>query len=141
MSDVRWKYGIPALLLALIAAMVLARDLPAQVATVKAAGKLQETVAINQTFSEDALTIYTVPAGRRLIVTDLVVTNGDPTDTLPFRLIRNQFAVMGFVYVQPQQNFAHSFTTGIEYGPGTEVRVHGDADILTYLSLFGYLTK
>jgi hypothetical protein len=141
MSDSRWKYVVPTLLFALLAALVLARALPAQVATVKAGGKLQETVAINQTFSEDALTIYTVPAGKRLIVTDIVVANGDQTDTLPFRLIRNQFAVMGFILVQPQQNFAHSFTTGIEYGPGTEVRVHGDDDILTYLSVYGYLTK
>ena len=85
-------------------------------------------------------TVFTVPAGKRLIITDLVITNSDAVAAGSQRLARNGSFVTSFLTVSPESTLTHTFATGIEFEAGDEVQVrNGTSLATTHFYLRGYL--
>jgi hypothetical protein len=128
--------------LALAAVLFCARVLYAQVPTVRAPGKPIQTVQLfQQVPGSTSVDAYTVPAGRRLVITDLVVsvvsnpavvevTKGG--NSPPFLVLR----------VTPDATFEHTFATGPNFIPGENVKlINTPASGTAFWYLTGYLTK
>lgn len=85
-------------------------------------------------------TVYTVPAGKRLIVTDVTISNGNAVVTGSQRILRNGAAATAYFTVSAESTFSHTFATGIEFEAGDEVRVrNGTSSGETHFYLRGYL--
>jgi hypothetical protein len=142
------KSGVKCLGLALVVSLganvLLSGQLHAQVPTVEAAGKMQEGITRHAIAPQPGNShLYTVPPGRRLILTDVFLTNGSSTEAMGAVLRRGMVEiVVNFIFVPPRQTFAHAFVTGIEYGPGDEVvvSVEGGGNP-HYITIAGYLMK
>ena len=78
-----------ACLLALGVAFFYGQELRAQVPTVKGQGKVissfEQTVVV---LSNTTPTVYTVPAGRRLVITDVIISNVSNTETVSVAMYR-----------------------------------------------------
>jgi len=127
-----------------VAVGILARDIYAQVATVKAKGKALQTVEIveSDVANLTEVTVFTVPESRRLIITDILVGNENPGAALFNRIFRNGSDTTIFIAVPPESTFSHSFATGIEFLSGDTVSVRNGDNVGTIdFALYGYLTK
>jgi hypothetical protein len=129
-----------------MAALVLslaAAPSEAQVSTVKGKGKALELVEITRLLESNSNVIaYTVPDGRRLVITDVVVYNTNAAAVERGGLYRagNKEIFVAFS-VPASGTFAHSFTTGFSFASGSGVGIdnQGAGEALYYLT--GYLTK
>ena len=141
------KYSPSALAFLLFLAMLLnglvGSPSAAQVAGVKFKGKVDELWNSRPYFVNpgEPASIYTVPADRRLIVTDVLVTNENPSSALA-RLTSGTGTFEEVHLVVPGGSvFAHSFATGIVFDPGSEVTALATATGQLAFHLTGYLIK
>ncbi len=135
---------MPNHLLMLSLVLFLASDLHAQVATVKAKGKVLGTVEVieNNVADLTTVTVFIVPQEQRLVVTDVLIASPNGTETDSQRIFRSGVAATSFITVTKNSSFGHSFATGIEFLAGDTVQVrNGDSDGPTHWFLTGYLTK
>lgn len=120
------------------------RDLSAQVPTVKGKGNLIEHVELiqNQLADLEDVSIYTVPASRRLVITDVLISNSNTDSVCCQRIYRSDVPATTFLSVPAESTFSHSFVTGLEFEAGEEVVVrNGASSGPTNWFLTGYLTK
>jgi len=80
------------------------------------------------------LVVYTVPAGHRLVLTDVIVTAGGGTG-----LIYRDSSLISKTQFGVQYTFAHSYQSGIEYGEGHTVSVGTSPGGVIFFELRGYL--
>jgi hypothetical protein len=130
---------------ALVVLLVLGtRLVDAQIPTIKGKGKLKEVVELIQTqlANLNEVGVFTVPVGRRLVITDVLIANSNGTAANFQRILRNNTDTIGFVSVQAGDTFEHTFGTGIEFAAGdiVVVRNGGSAGPIDFL-LRGYTTK
>src|SRR6476469_2461731 len=110
-----------ACLLALGAAFFCGQELHAQVPTVKGKGNVIST--FEQTFvvlSNTTPTVYTVPAGRRLVITDVIISNVSDTESVRVAMDRGGTGVFAMELL-PTRVFNHAFTTGPGYAAGQSI--------------------
>lgn len=114
-----------------------------------------QNFVITQVFDKEAVEIiengvanltdvsaFTVPSDRRLIITDVIISNSNSSSSCCARISRNGPFVTGFIAVEANSSFEHTFLTGIEFGPGDMVGVRNGASsgpLDFYLR--GYLTN
>jgi hypothetical protein len=70
-----------------------------------------------------AVTAYTVPAGSRLVVTDVVVTNTGASATCTLSIARGTGPVTGPLCIPARTTLTVSLTTGLEFAPGETVQL------------------
>jgi hypothetical protein len=95
---------------------------------------------------DPALTVYTVPAKRTLVITSVVITN-DQDNYTDVILRENSARRTALVRVPQNQSFAATFPSGLEFSPEAEVRIENDGgpggtlagDV--HVTLNGYLKK
>ncbi len=126
-------------------ALALGHDLFASLPTVKGKGRLASTFEKAVALGSPAFeTLYTVPANRTLVLTDVVVGNTAASTFCQFGLVRvgppDDAEVLATIRVPVNETFDHLFGSGIEFGAGAQVIAvvtSGSAG----LTLRGYLRK
>ncbi len=125
--------------------LIVARAVYAQVPTVKAKGKAIEIMNLLPGGVPVVTTVdlFTVPAKRRFIVTDIIFNNDHDTSVRAQRLTRNGGnSAMGFITIPANSAFSHSFGTGLVFEEGDVIGVrNGDTVGPTEFTVTGYLTK
>ena len=87
-------------------------------------------------------TVYTVPAGKRLVITDVAISNANANVVTSQRIARNGDFVTTLFVVGAESTLTHTFATGIEFAAGDEVRVrNGQLSGETHFYLRGYLVE
>ena len=116
---------------ALAIGLFFASEAGAQVITLTEPGTFAGRVEIiqNSVANLTNVNVFTVPAGRRLRITDVVISNANTTASCCARLGDAGFTNprTAFVAVPAGGNFEHSFLTGINYAPGKVVSVRNGA--------------
>lgn len=85
-------------------------------------------------------TVFTVPAGQTLVVTDLLITNDNAFAVCCQRLLRGGIgAATALFTVSPQSVFAHAFSTGVVFTAGQTVVIQNGAVGTTNFYLRGLL--
>ncbi len=110
----------------------------AQVATIDAPGKIREPVNLLITLpNNQQTTMFTVPANRRFILTDIIISNRNATAA------RAQFIPKQLLVTVPGgSTFEHGFNTGLNFGPGDTLdgtNLDGTQDLEVFFT--GYLLK
>lgn len=133
-------------LLVLCGATLIARQLSAEIPTVKGIGKVGQAHSITITATNGQVTtLVTAPGSKAFILTDVVFSNPqtvegrvDLLDVLPGSA---NAPVLRNIMLQPKQIWDHLFGTGIEIAGGHELRVlvSGTAPIEIFVS--GYFRK
>ncbi|MFM8720789.1 MAG: hypothetical protein ACKOFH_14880 [Chthoniobacterales bacterium] len=83
---------------------------------------------------------YTVPIGKRLVITDLIISNGNPNQVRFQRIFRNNDPVTPNITVPAESTFGHSFASGLQFKAGEILKIkNGDAAGATNFALYGYL--
>ncbi len=148
MSKIKNSYVV--VLLAILVGAGVALNSYSQVPAAKMSPPLQrvlETMEFNpgDTPADTTVNLYTVPRGKRLVITDVVISNnGQPQfDPRMFgSILRGDRTVMR-VAILPGDTFEHTFATGIEFRAGQVLAVRNPAsagpDVRFYLT--GYLTS
>jgi hypothetical protein len=132
-----------AALVALTVSLAAANPAAAQVSTVKGKGKMLELVEIARLMEPNTnVTAYTVPAGRRLVITDILVYNTNATAIERGGLYRAPSKeIFAAISVPASGTFAHSFTTGLAFESGVGVGIDNQGAGEGLFTLTGYLTK
>lgn len=86
--------------------------------------------------------VFEVPPDQRLIITDVLITN-KATGPATARLFRNLSPATTDLAIGASSTFAHTFQSGIEFGPGQDVRVRNNGGSAGSLEFYlrGYLTS
>jgi hypothetical protein len=128
--------------LALAVVLIYAQGLQAQVPMVEGKGKVIETVEFSKVNTGNATdTVYTVPEGRRLIITDILVENTNSQQSAGIGLVRGTNVIFLSASIPPRGMFQHSFATGVQFTAGQPVRLFNGVPWITLWYLTGYLTK
>lgn len=135
----------PAIAIATVLTLALALplDVHSQIPTVKGRGKLIEVVELIENLVDNltSVSVYTVPAGRRLVITDILISNGNSSSVVAQYLLRDGAAATIYITVPARSTFSHTFATGIEFQAGEVVSVrNGQSSGKTDFYLRGYLT-
>jgi hypothetical protein len=130
-------------LAALTVCLAAASPAAGQVSTVKGRGKALELVEITRLMEANTnVTAYTVPDGRRLVITDILVYNTNATAIERGGLYRAPSKeIFGALSVPASGTFAHSFTTGFAFESGIGVGIDNQVAGEGLYTLTGYLTK
>lgn len=129
----------------LASAMLLAPDrAQAQLPTFKAIpAKLKTVELIADSVANLTTTdLLTVPADRRVIITDLLIANSNNAEVVSQRVFRGASAATLSLVIPANSSFSHVFATGIEFDAGEVVRVRNGASsgpVNFYLR--GYIVK
>ena len=110
---------------------------------VDSGGKLNEVVEIIQdnVAISSTVQVYTVPADRRLVITDLMIADEGGGTSFDARILRDGVAATSNLTVRSNDTFRHSFAKGIEFAAGQAVSVvNGDTSGPLTFYLRGYLT-
>jgi hypothetical protein len=106
---------------------IFAGQAGAQVTVLTEPGTFAGRVEIirNQVPNLTNVDVYTVPAGMRLRITDVVVSNSNVTENCCARIGDGGFTNprTAFLAVPAEGYFQHSFLSGINYPPGAMVSV------------------
>jgi len=89
-----------------------------------------------------ARTVFKVPDGQRLVITDVIIANPTASGSCCAEILRNGSFATSFISVPPGASFQHTFGTEIEFTAGETVGVHNGANsgsLNFYLS--GFLTN
>ena len=131
------------LLVAAAIGVSMAGLLEGQVPTIKGKGSFKKSIAftvidVDIGQQED---VYTVPPGRKLILTDVVIDNPNTGEANATNVRKNGEGVIE-VALPASSAFAHSFVSGPEFVTGDVLQVHNaSAQNNVRFSLFGYLVK
>ncbi|HKB15104.1 MAG TPA: hypothetical protein VKF62_03515 [Planctomycetota bacterium] len=128
---------------AIVVALFTARQLYAQVPTVKGRGKVLSIVEIiqNGVGTNTTTGVYSVPVDRRLVITDLMIADTSGSTSLNARILRSGTPATANLTVTAERTLCHSFATGIEFSEGQLVSVvNGDSAGPLNFYLRGYLT-
>jgi hypothetical protein len=88
------------------------------------------------------VTVTTVPAGKRLVITDVVISNDNSGAACCQRIFRNGTPATSFITVGAGSSFSHTFETGIEFAAGDDVIVrNGASSGPIHFYLHGFLTN
>lgn len=87
------------------------------------------------------VTVYTVPDGHLLFITDLVISNSSDNPASSQRVFRDNSAATAFITVPPQSTFSHTWATGLIFTGGQTVAVRNGTSTAgsTHFYLRGYL--
>lgn len=133
------------LLLSLLAA--LAPELLAQIATVKGPGKWKEPFLFVQQDlpAQSDVSVFVVPNGRTLVITDFIVSNGAVSNTLVQLNQKTGLTLQRMTHpilMSASQTQSFQFSTGLTFEAGTEVVVGtGSQNQALSITLLGYLRK
>jgi len=85
--------------------------------------------------------VFTVPASRILVITDVVISNDSTNPATGQRIFRSGAPATAFITVAPQSAFSHTFATGIIFTAGSTVAVRNGNGVAgdTRFYLRGYL--
>lgn len=124
-----------------------APDLRAQIPGIDAPGKYKEPFAFVQQDlpAQSDVNAYTVPNGRRLVITDFLVSNGSLSDTL-VGLSKGTAAGASSlthpIIVPAHQTLSFQFAAGLTLESGAELLVGtGAGNQALSVTLLGYLRK
>jgi len=96
----------------------------------------------NQITNNANFKVTTVPGGKRLVITDVIISNSNSGAACCQRIFRNGGAATAFIEVGASSTFAHTFATGIEFEAGDAVFVqNGGNSGPTDFYLRGFLTN
>lgn len=137
MSSVRRNWSLLAVF-ALVLGAFAVTSLRAQVVTIAGKAKLREPFHTLIALPNNQMTTITsVPAGRTLVVTDVVASNRNSASAriqiTPFQLI---------LPVPAEDTFGHAFNTGPVVNGGTDlqaINLNGTQDLELYVT--GYFVK
>lgn len=124
----------------------LAPELFAQIATVKGPGKWKEPFRfVQQDLPSGYESVFTVPSGRTLVITDFIVSNGAVSNTLTELAMKvglTQTNMTHPILVPSAQTLSFQFASGLTFEPGSEVIVGtGAQNQALSVTLLGYLAK
>ncbi len=126
--------------------LVAVKSLQASISTIKGKGKYQSAfLFVNNNLTNATNTdAVTVPSGQTLVITDFIFSNNlNAANGLVMKKQKvdtNTVDVIPFTGTAAAGSFSHSFSTGIEFGPGEHVlvrTVNGAGGV----SLNGYFKK
>jgi len=87
-------------------------------------------------------TVFTVPPGQRLVITDVIISNPTASGSCCAEILRNGSFATSLISVPAGSSFQHTFATEIEFTAGNTVGVRngaGSGFLNFYLS--GFLTN
>ncbi|MBI3796352.1 MAG: hypothetical protein HY268_05185 [Deltaproteobacteria bacterium] len=87
-------------------------------------------------------TVFTVPAGQRLVITDIIIANPTASASCCAQILRGNNLATSSISVPAGSSFQHTFGSEIEFTAGDQVRVQngaGSGSFNFYLS--GFLTN
>lgn len=142
MATLNRKHLLVASLFVAGAALFYGQELRAQVPVVRAPGKPIQTVELfEQVQSSTSVDAYTVPAGRRLVITDLVVGVVSNPAVVEVTKGGNSPPLL-ILRITPDATFEHTFATGPNFMPGESVKlINTPAGGTAFWCLTGYVTK
>ena len=83
---------------------------------------------------------FVVPDGKRLVITDVVISNPNASSATAQRILKNGVFVTSSITVAAGSAFSHTFATGLEFAAGDNVGVrNGDSVGPTHFYLRGFL--
>jgi hypothetical protein len=86
-------------------------------------------------------TVFTVPTGQRLILTDVIISNPTSVSACCAEILRNGSFATSLIPVPAGFAFQHTFATGIEFAAGDTVGVRNDANFgFFHFYLSGFVT-
>ena len=86
--------------------------------------------------------VFAVPAGKRLVITDVVVSNSNSGSSCCARISRNGAFMTSSIAVAAGSSLSHTFATGIAFAAGNVVAVRNGARAGPIsFSLRGFLTN
>ncbi|MCZ6622846.1 MAG: hypothetical protein O7B35_01205 [Deltaproteobacteria bacterium] len=91
---------------------------------------------------ETVVNVFTVPANRRLIISDLIISSAG-SDARDIRILRDGLPAPSLITVSSTSAFTHTFATGIHFVAGEIVAVsHGSTGAApVHFYLRGFLTN
>jgi hypothetical protein len=131
-----------ALALVLVSGLLVGPQLHAQSPTVRVEGTFLSAVEIienNVPDNTNFFDVFTVPANRRLVITDVLIHASGFTACC-MTILRNTLPATFSIFVGAA-GFNHTFATGIEFTEGQTVAVSNPSGAPTKWHLRGYLTK
>ncbi len=106
------------------------------------AKELVEITALPDRHSQVGVSVYTVPVGKRLVITDVQVSSGEDTQNgfsrcarIIQRTANGMEALMSFL-----TTFSKQYVSGIEFKENETVFVKAPCSANTFFELRGYLT-
>lgn len=125
------KAILSAVFSAVLSFIFLATPARAQVPTVRVPGSNAVIVELVEYHALDVsplatVNLFTVPVGRRLVITDFVISNDGPTVPQPAWVLRNESRVVS-VDIPAGGTVDHTFATGIQFDAGDILSVHNPA--------------
>jgi hypothetical protein len=86
-------------------------------------------------------TVFTVPSGQRLVITDVIISNPTASGSCCAEILRNGSFATSLISVPAGSSFQHTFATEIEFAAGNTVGVqNGASSGLLNFYLSGFLT-
>ncbi len=92
----------------------------------------------NSVSSPTPVDVFTVPANRRLIITDVMMSTNSGSSNA--EILRDGTPATAFINVSSGNTFSHSFATGIEFVANETVAVDAGSGTNINFYLRGYLT-
>lgn len=135
-SSVLWLIALA------VAVLYVVRLAPAAVVTLDGKGKLMDEVRLTADLSGNADNVFSVPANRRLVITDVVLRNAGLLTADVLLQVAGGDALLPRVVVKPGDSPQLRFTVGPELAGGQSLRLVDLADsngVSYYIA--GYLTK
>jgi hypothetical protein len=86
-------------------------------------------------------TVFTVPSGQRLIITDVIISNPNASALCCAEILRNDSFATSLISVPAGSSFEHTFGTEIEFTAGNTVGVHNASSGSLNFYLSGFLTN
>jgi hypothetical protein len=87
-------------------------------------------------------TVFTVPTGQRLVITDMIISNPTSSGSCCAEILRNGSFATSFISVPGGSSFEHTFGTEIEFTAGDTVGVrNGASSGFLHFYLRGFLTN
>ncbi len=86
-------------------------------------------------------TVFTVPSGQRLVITDVIISNPNASSLCCAEILRNGSFATSLISVPAGSSFQHTFGTEIEFTAGNTVGVHNASSGSLNFYLSGFLTN
>jgi len=87
-------------------------------------------------------TVFTVPTGQRLVITDVIISNPTSSGSCCAEILRNGSLATSLISIPAESSFQHTFGTEIEFTAGQTVGVqNGARSGFLHFYLSGFLTN
>jgi hypothetical protein len=128
-------FGVLVTVVAMIATQIWAQSTtptsaPASTAAPATEAVIQQIVEITRAVpaGASAVNAFTVPAGSRLVVTDVILTNAGATSTCTISIGRGAQSVTGPLCVSARSSLALPLVTGLEFAAGEILQITRPSD-------------